>query len=262
MTYTAIDPPPRSFATTSWVWKEWHNLKFRVLRPIGRHVPFLHALTDRLCRVDGARRRRLKQSEYAQRFQVNDPVNIIYGTFVLWIGWLSFNCSGTLGLTEQREALTARVGVVTCMGGACGAIAGMLHSLYVTRGKSTQIEPASVGALAGLPPPARARRRTGPVLSGWRSDLTASRTLAGLVSITAACAYIGVWEGALAGCAPPRLPPRDVRPIGTRSVHACARTTDSSAACSRARRARGSRRSTSTTQPARSPSTSSAECGD
>ena len=34
---------------------------------------------------------------------MNDPVNIVYGTFVLTIGWLSFNMSGTRGLTNGRD---------------------------------------------------------------------------------------------------------------------------------------------------------------
>ena len=54
-------------------------------------------------------------------------------------------------------------------GGAFGAIAGLCYSQAQTRGAAFEIEPASIG------------------------------TLAGLVSITAACANIGIWEGALAG---------------------------------------------------------------
>jgi len=100
---------------------------------------------------------------------VSDPVNVIYGTFILFVGWISFNCSGTYGLTGGREHLAARVGVVTMMGGAAGTLAGLLQSNVATAGKSFEIEPASIGALAGL------------------------------VSITAACANIGIWEGALAG---------------------------------------------------------------
>ena len=55
------------------------------------------------------------------------------------------------------------------MGGAAGMLAGLLYSKVATRGAAFEIEPASIGALAGL------------------------------VSITAACANIGIWEGALAG---------------------------------------------------------------
>ena len=116
-----------------------------------------------------ARRKRVAKVRAAADFRISDPVNVIYGTFVLWVGWISFNCSGTLGLTSGREALTARVGLVTMFGGAFGAIAGLCYSQAQTRGAAFEIEPASIG------------------------------TLAGLVSITAACANIGIWEGSLAG---------------------------------------------------------------
>jgi ammonia channel protein AmtB len=117
----------------------------------------------------GLRRRQIERTREAREFRVSDPVNLIYGTFILFVGWISFNCSGTYGVTSGRENLTARVGVVTCVGGAAGTTAGLLYSYVVTNGKAFEIEPASVGALAGL------------------------------VSITAACANIGIWEGAFAG---------------------------------------------------------------
>ena len=116
----------------------------------------------------GSRKKRLAHAEFAQSFKINDPVQIIYGTFVLWVGWISFKCSGTLGSSSGREQLTARVGIVTCMGGASGAVAGMLNS-YIWSGGQVRIADSSIG------------------------------TLAGLVSITAACAHISIWEGALAG---------------------------------------------------------------
>ena len=61
---------------------------------------------------------------------MSDPVNVIYGTFILYVGWISFNCSGTYGLTSGRENLAARVGVVTCIGGAAGTGAGFCRFDY------------------------------------------------------------------------------------------------------------------------------------
>lgn len=34
--------------------------------------------------------------------EAHDPVNIIYGTFILSVGWLSFNCGSALGLSNGR----------------------------------------------------------------------------------------------------------------------------------------------------------------
>jgi len=111
------------------------------------------------------RQKQIARHREAQDFRLNDPVNMIYGTFILVVGWLNFNCSGTLGLTHGREDLAARIGVVTIMGSAAGTAAGLLYSNVATCGRAFEIEPASVGALAGL------------------------------VSITAGCANMGVWEG-------------------------------------------------------------------
>jgi len=43
------------------------------------------------------RRQRIARAAYAARFQLSDSVSIIYGTFILTIGWLSFNMSSGLG---------------------------------------------------------------------------------------------------------------------------------------------------------------------
>ena len=105
-------------------------------------------------------------------FKVSDPVNIVYGTFVLMIGWLSFNMSGAQGLTPTADSpyrfeIAGRIAVVTMAGASFGAIAGMLYSNVAFAG-IIRIEQASLGCLAGL------------------------------VSVTAACASIEIWQGALA----------------------------------------------------------------
>ena len=118
--------------------------------------------------IETKRSQKWKTIQSLGNFAVNDPVNIIYGTFVLTIGWLNFNMSSCLGLSGGRIALTARVGVVTMAGGAFGSVAGMVYSWWDSAGM-VRIEPASCGCLAGL------------------------------VSITGACASMGVWEAALTG---------------------------------------------------------------
>eukprot|EP00908_Phaeocystis_cordata_P015176 Transcript_2629.p1 GENE.Transcript_2629~~Transcript_2629.p1 ORF type:complete len:596 (-),score=160.71 Transcript_2629:2499-4286(-) len=114
------------------------------------------------------RRMRIARAAYAARFQLNDSVSIIYGTFVLSIGWLSFNMSSGLGLSGGRHEHIGRVAVVTLFGAAFGGIAGMIVSAGFKRGMTT-IEDASVGVLAGL------------------------------VSITASCAHIHPWEAGAVG---------------------------------------------------------------
>lgn len=114
------------------------------------------------------RRKKLGHAEFAARFQVSDPVSIIYGTFILTVGWLSFNMSSGLGLTGGRASHVGRIGVVTAFGGSFGGMAGMLYSA-LTKGGVFTIGDASVGVLAGL------------------------------VSITACCAHVSAWEGSCIG---------------------------------------------------------------
>ena len=47
------------------------------------------------------RRQRIARAAYAARFQLSDSVSIIYGTFILTIGWLSFNMSSGLGFAPN-----------------------------------------------------------------------------------------------------------------------------------------------------------------
>ena len=114
------------------------------------------------------RRKKLGHAEFAARFQVSDSVSIIYGTFILTVGWLSFNMSSGLGLTGGRAPHIGRVAVVTAFGGSFGGMAGMLSSALTKRGVFT-IGDASVGVLSGL------------------------------VSITACCAHVSPWEAAAIG---------------------------------------------------------------
>ena len=102
----------------------WQELRTRLGRSItfkSRAKPSVSGSTTQQGGVQpNLRRAQVARAKEAQAFRVSDPVNVIYGTFILFVGWISFNCSGTYGLTSGREHLAARVGVVTCMGGAAG----------------------------------------------------------------------------------------------------------------------------------------------
>ena len=114
------------------------------------------------------RRQRIARAAYAARFQLSDSVSIIYGTFILTIGWLSFNMSSGLGLSGGRHLHIGRVAVCTLFSAAFGGIAGMLFSAGSKKGMTT-IEDASVGVLAGL------------------------------VSVTAVCSNVHPWEAGAIG---------------------------------------------------------------
>jgi Amt family ammonium transporter len=86
------------------------------------------------------------------------------GTFILLFGWFGFNAASTFAATDVQFAVAA---VNTAIAGAFGSITAML---YITR-------------KTGKPDP-------GMMINGM---------LAGLVAITAACAFVAPWAAAVIG---------------------------------------------------------------
>lgn len=93
----------------------------------------------------------------------NIPIAIL-GTFILLFGWFGFNAGSTLAATDLRIAVVA---VNTMLAAAAGSIAAM----------------ALVWSLFGKPDP----------------SMTANGMLAGLVAITAPCAFVPAWAAVLIG---------------------------------------------------------------
>lgn len=87
------------------------------------------------------------------------------GTFILWLGWFGFNPGSTMGLGDP--ALAAHIFVTTNMAAAAGALAATITSTFVL----------------GKPD-------LGMTLNG---------TLAGLVAITAPCAFVSTGSSILIG---------------------------------------------------------------
>lgn len=95
------------------------------------------------------------------------------GTFVLWVGWLGFNPGSALQITGS-SVIAARAAINTILASATGGIFGMI--LY------TSLNPGRE----------------------WNITSSLNGILAGLVSITAACAVVQLWAaliiGAIGGC--------------------------------------------------------------
>jgi len=100
-------------------------------------------------------------------FQACDPVKLLFGMFVLWVNWYSFNVGSTNQVSGGGAETAGRAAVVTTLGTAAGAMVSMLIS-DVTHGF---IEPEAL--TTGI--------------------------LGALVSITAPCAVVTESEGALIG---------------------------------------------------------------
>uniref|UniRef100_T1J0P5 Ammonium transporter AmtB-like domain-containing protein n=1 Tax=Strigamia maritima TaxID=126957 RepID=T1J0P5_STRMM len=99
---------------------------------------------------------------------VGDPVTAILGLFILWWGWLSFNCGSVFGITRYKWKYVGRAAVVTICGSFGGGFIGMFLS-YFQKNKIFDISYLINGVLAAL------------------------------VSITAGCALYHPWEAIIIG---------------------------------------------------------------
>lgn len=89
---------------------------------------------------------------------------VVIGTFVLWFGWLGYNVGGTLAGTDLRISVIATNTFLAAVGGAA-----MVSLIYVFSGKKVDVLMVCNGILAGL------------------------------VAISASCAYVPAWASILIG---------------------------------------------------------------
>jgi len=81
--------------------------------------------------------------------QMASPTNVMLGTFMLWWGWLGFNCGSTFGISGEKWKLASRSAVVTINGSIGGGIVGMLYS-HIFFKKKLDISIFVTGILSGL----------------------------------------------------------------------------------------------------------------
>ncbi|MDQ7829716.1 MAG: ammonium transporter [Armatimonadota bacterium] len=98
----------------------------------------------------------------------HNTVYVVLGAFILFFGWFGFNPGSTLMATELRIAVIA---VNTLLAGAAGAVAALYAGLVRT-GKADIV-------------------------------LACNGSLAGLVGITAGCAYVAPWAAVVIGAVAP-----------------------------------------------------------
>jgi ammonium transporter, Amt family len=146
------------------------------------------------CALLGARRGKFNADGTPNAIPGHNLPMAVFGTFVLCFGWFGFNAGSTLAGSDSRIAVVA---VNTMLAGAAGGISAMLY----------------VWAKYGKPDP----------------SMLANGTLAGLVAITAPCAFVNapsaVVIGLIAGvlvCVAVTLFERKLKlddPVGAISVH-------------------------------------------
>ncbi|KAL5005471.1 hypothetical protein ScPMuIL_018927 [Solemya velum] len=99
---------------------------------------------------------------------LGNPVSALIGMFMLWWGWLAFNCGSTFGISGGKWKLAAKSAVTTLNASMGGGIMGTIISYVVYKKKY------DVGFLV-------------------------NSILGALVSVTAGCAVVQTWEALIIG---------------------------------------------------------------
>eukprot|EP00913_Durusdinium_trenchii_P022369 g21014.t1 len=108
-----------------WIWEEngW-------LRAIGVHdfagsgaVSLLGAMNGLLgILFIGPRLGRFDAQRPRTDFEPSSPPTVLFGLFMLWWGWIGFNCGSSFGITKSKWLVATRAGVATINSTAGGAL--------------------------------------------------------------------------------------------------------------------------------------------
>ena len=98
----------------------------------------------------------------------NSYVNAIFGLFMLWWGWLGFNCGSTLGITDDKWLYASKAAVTTVLSTVGGGITSIIYSYFVYNDK-------------------------------YPIEVLINGILGALVSITACCIYVKTSESIFIG---------------------------------------------------------------
>ncbi|CAM1299478.1 amt-3 (predicted) [Pycnogonum litorale] len=99
---------------------------------------------------------------------LGNATNSLMGLFILWWGWLGFNAGSTFGITGQKWGLAARAAVTTVISSMAGGMIGMLYCVTKKRGM-------------------------------YDVSVLMHAVLASLVSISAGCPVVRVWQAIIIG---------------------------------------------------------------
>ncbi|CAE7462881.1 unnamed protein product [Symbiodinium pilosum] len=78
------------------------------------------------------------------------PVQLLFGTWLLLVGFLAFNPASTLAVTEDADLVVGRASVCTLLAAAGGGLGGMLWSMAITRSTVVLVPEVSNAVIAAL----------------------------------------------------------------------------------------------------------------
>jgi len=103
----------------------------------------------------GARHGRFDGSRPESDFAPSSQTSMLFGLFMLWWGWIGFNCGSSFGITKQKWLVATRAGVTTINSTAGGGIAALLYTQIKSKGKHVQpgdVVNGILGALVAITP--------------------------------------------------------------------------------------------------------------
>lgn len=107
-------------------------------------------------------------SESALRLEMHDPTSVMWGTFVLWLGWFGFTSGSSLAFSGADGVNAVEVAINTAVAGTFGLLAALPYSFRMHHGHI-------------------------------RVEVVSTALLSALVSITPGCAWVRPWEAAIIG---------------------------------------------------------------
>ena len=81
----------------------------------------------------GPREGRFEQGGH-RKYQPSSNVSVIFGLFMLWWGWIGFNCGSTFGVSGLRWVTACRVSMTTVNASCAGGLVGLAYSHWLFGG--------------------------------------------------------------------------------------------------------------------------------
>jgi Amt family ammonium transporter len=136
-----------------WVWADdgW-------LRALGMHdfagagPVHLVGATSGLVAITilGPRHGRFDGTRPASVFEPSSPSSMLFGLFMLWWGWIGFNCGSTFGITDGRWIVATRCAINTINSSSAGGLMSIVYTLIRTKGRQVKVDHIINGILGAL----------------------------------------------------------------------------------------------------------------
>jgi len=83
-------------------------------------------------------------------FKPLSPSSQLFGLFMLWWGWIGFNCGSSFGITGKKWVVATRAAISTINASAGGGIMSIIYSFLGSGGKQIKVEHVVEGILGSL----------------------------------------------------------------------------------------------------------------